>query len=134
MDPLEWDDYFDKLFKKHTSGREEHEFNFYSMALGKQIYGKEHYKLELKKRRFVPYDEAERLAEQWDKDHPNPAMNLSSKVRGIISSMKLSVRRGGFIEAGNRLINALKEAGLLLKNSEHKPKRDKFAGGFDNAS
>ena len=134
MESLEWDDYFEKMFKKHTAGREEHEFNFYSIALGKQIYGKEHYKRELKRKRLVPYEEAERLAEQWDKDHPKPKAELSPKARDIINSVRLTVRPGGYVEFGGRLIKALKENGLLLEDSQYKPDGDKLTGGFDNAS
>ena len=60
---LEADDAFEKSFKKLCAGREDHEFKFFSEAMGIQIYSKEHYKFEMLRRGMVPYDMAEQMAE-----------------------------------------------------------------------
>jgi len=114
MPDREYDDYFDKIFKELCKGREDHEFKHYNNAMGVMIHNKEHYKRELKKRRMVPYDEAERLAEKWDKEHPQKKYDdLSPRAQEIINSLKLSADSKGNIVLGGRAIEALQEIGAI---------------------
>ena len=118
----EYDNYFDKVFKELCKGREDHEFRHYNNALGMMIYSKEQYKAELKKRRMVPVDEAERLAEKWDKEHPKKNYDtISPKAQNIIASLKLSADSNGNIVLGGRAIKALKEIGAM-GNLQHAPR------------
>ena len=48
------DDMFDKAFKIHTRGMEDHEFKHFNESMGCMIYSKEHYKHEMKKRGMAP--------------------------------------------------------------------------------
>jgi len=130
MSDREYDDYFDKIFKEHTRGREDHEFRHFNNAMGIMIYNKEHYKLEMKKRRMVPYDEAERLAEKWDKNNPQKEYgNLSTGAQEIIRSLKMSADSKGNIVLGGRAIKALQEIGAIGR-SEYAPSEFAGEGGF----
>ena len=114
MNDREYDDYFDKIFKEMTKGMEDHSFRHFNNAMGIMIYNKEHYKLEMKKRRMVPYEEAERLAENWDKENPNKEYGeLSTGASEIIRSLKMSADSNGNIVLGGRAIKALQEIGAI---------------------
>jgi len=129
MDDKEYRDYFEKVFKRFCRGREDHEFNHYNQALGMRIYGKEHYKKELLRRRMLPFDAAQEMAEEWDKKNaPKKYDEISPKALSIINSMKLTADRNGNITLGSRAIKALKEIGAM-NNSEYAP-RGLSEGGF----
>ena len=130
MDDSEYNDYFDKIFAKMCVGREDHEFKHYNVSMGIMIYGKEHYKMEMKKRRMVPYDEAERLAEKWDKEHPRKEYDtLSPDAMNIIKSLKLTADKNGNIVLGSRAIKAMQDIGAI-RGSEHTPMQHSGQGGF----
>ncbi len=129
MNTREKDDYFDEIFRKHTRGIEDHKFRHYNNALGMWIYSKAHYKHEMKKRGLVPYDEAERLAEKWDKENPHQDYTLSEGAREIIESLMLTADKHGNIQLGSRAINKLIEIGAIKPQSEHTPKGE-VKGGF----
>ena len=131
MDDREYVDYFDKIFKKMTARVEDHQFRHYNHALGMWIYSKAQYKYEMKKRRMVPYDECEKMAEQWDKDHPRKDYGeLSPKAMSIVKSLKMTADKNGNISLGNRAIEALKDIGVM-STSEHIPKHmPAYEGGF----
>ena len=130
MTDKEYDDYFDKIFKEHTRGREDHEFRHFNHAMGIMIYSKEHYKWEMKKRRMVPYEETERLAEKWDKEHPQKEYDdVSPRAKEIIASLKMSADANGNIVLGGRAIEALQEIGAIGRR-EHAPKQFVPEGGF----
>jgi hypothetical protein len=110
----EYDDYFEKIFKTFARGREEHEFVHFNNAMGIQIHGKEHYKMEMKKRRMVPYEEAEKLADNWDKKNAQKEYgDLSTGATEIIQSLKLTADSKGNIVLGGRAIKALQEIGAI---------------------
>ena len=118
MTDREYDDYFEKIFKSMTKGVEEHTFRHFNNAMGIMIYGKEHYKNEMKKRRMVPYEEAERLADKWDKDNPQKGYgDLSTGAKEIIQSLKLTSDSNGNIVLGGRAIKALQEIGPIGKSN-----------------
>ena len=126
----EYDDYFDKIFKQLSRGREDHEFRGYNNAMGIWIHGKEHYKAEMKKRRMVPIDEAQRLAEEYDKKHPHKEYGeLTPKAREVIESLRLTADKHGNIVLGGRAIEALREIGAI-GNTQHAPTQFSGAGGF----
>ncbi len=131
MEDREYDSYFNKIFKEHTRGMEEHSFVHYNSSLGMQIYGKEHYKSEMKKRRLVPYEETERLAEQYDKAHPHKDYGeISPKSMDIIRSLKMTADKHGNIKLGDRAINGLISVGAISTQSEHIPDQLQRTGGF----
>jgi len=124
-----YENYFDKIFKEHTRGIEEHNFRHYNHAMGCMIYNKAHYKAEMKKRRMVPYEETERLAEQWDKKHPRKEYDsIDPRAMDIIKSLKHSADEHGNIKMGDRAINAMIEIGAISVQSEHIP--TDLQGGF----
>ncbi len=121
MDDREYSEYFDKIFKEHCKGREDHEFVFQSDSLGVQFYGKEHYKQWMKAHRMVPYNETERLAEQWDNKNQRKEYNeLSTGAMDIIKSLRLTADKNGNIHLGSRAIKAMQEIGAI-GNGEHRP-------------
>ena len=131
MEDREYNDYFEKIFKQVTRGREDHEFRHFNSAMGIQIHGKEHYKQEMKRRRMVPYDEAQRLADQYDKQHPRKEYGeLSTGAREIIESLRLTADKDGNITLGGRAIQALQEIGAM-GSSEHAPEQFTPTGGFN---
>lgn len=114
MNDREYDDYFDRVFRSMTKNMEEHQFRHFNNAMGIMIYGKEHYKAEMKKRRMVPYEEAERLADDWDKKNPQKDYgDLSTGAKEIIQSLKLTADSKGNIVLGGRAIKALQEIGAI---------------------
>lgn len=134
MEVREYDEWFDKAFQKMTKGREDHEFKHYNNALGCHVYGKEHYKKLMKQKRLIPYEQAEQLANDWDKEHPQKEYgDLSPKAIDIISSLKLTADGNGNIILGNRAIKALKEIGAMPASTEHAPKEYSGYGGFNNS-
>ena len=107
---------FDKAFNNMCKGREEHEFRHYNNAIGCMIYSKAHLKHEMKRRNMVPTDEAERLAEQWDKDNPKKGYgDISPKAMDIIRAVKMTSDKHGNICLGDRAIEALRDIGALPK-------------------
>ena len=129
MQDTEYDSYFEKIFKNHTKGMEEHTFVHYNSSLGMQIYGKEHYKAEMKKRRLVPYAETERLAEQYDKTHPHKDYGeISPRAMDIIRSLKMTADKHGNIKLDDRAINGLISVGAISPQSKHIP--TDMNGGF----
>ena len=114
MDKREQDDFFDKAFKIHTRGREEYEFVHYNESMGCQIYGKEHYKQEMKRRRMVPSDVAEMLSDNWNKEHQRKEYGeLSEEAREIVQAIKYTADKDGNIRLGDRAINRMVELGLI---------------------
>jgi hypothetical protein len=131
MRDREYDNYFENCFKQLCSGREEHEFVHFNRSMGIKIHGKQHYKAELKARGMVPFDEAERLAEQWDKEHPHQSYDtLSPRALDIVRSLQMSADSDGNIKLGGRAIQAMKEIGAI-GSSEHAPKEYQTQGGFN---
>ncbi len=129
MEDKEYDSYFDKIFKSMTRGIESHNFRHYNNAMGCMIYNKEHYKSEMKKRRMVPYEETERLAEEWDKKNPRKEYGeINPKAMDIIKSLKHSADSHGNIKMGDRAINAMIGIGAISVQSEHRP--EDLQGGF----
>jgi beta-phosphoglucomutase-like phosphatase (HAD superfamily) len=132
MNDREKDDYFNKIFKEHAKGREEHEFKHFNEAMGIQIYGKAHYYAEMKKRGMVPFEETERLAEQYDKENPRKEYdNISPGAMEIIRSLKMSADKHGNICMGGRAIEAMKKIGAIKPVSEHAPEEYTRSGGFN---
>ena len=130
MNDQQYDSYFDKLFRQMIRGREDHEFRHFNSAMGIFIYGKEHYKREMKRRRMVPYEEAERLAERYDKQHPRSDYGaLSPQAMNIIQSLRMTADKHGNIKLGSRAIKAMQEIGAIGR-SEHAPKEFSGTGGF----
>lgn len=132
MEQLEYDSYFKKIFKDMTKNMEEHTFHHFNSSMGIQIYGKAHYYHEMKKRRMVPYEETERLAEEWDKKHPHKEYDtISPKSMDIIKSLKMTADKHGNIKLGDRAIKAMVEIGAIATRSEHMPKQYQRTGGFN---
>ena len=125
---IEEEKYFGKTYeqilnesiKKMSSSMEEHEFRHYNNSLDMMIYSKEHYIQEMKKRRMLPYDVCEGLAEQWEsKNNTGPITELSPKADRIIRSLKLTADRKGNIKLSDRAINALREIGAITGRVEN---------------
>lgn len=111
------DDWYEELFEKHMRNqmkyREEHEFKYYSDSMGCYIHGKDHYIHEMKKRRLIPYDMAEEVAETYDKENPRKEYKMSSTAKDIISSLKLTSDEDGNIRLGSVGVKALQEIGAI---------------------
>lgn len=119
---------FENAFNKMTKGVEEHSFSHYNEAMGVKIESKEHYKQEMKKRGMVPFDETERLAKEWDKEHSQQSYDeLSPKAADIISSLKMSADKHGNIQLGSRAIEALIGIGAIKPRSPYIPEGYEYA-------
>jgi len=117
-----YDEILEKSLKKMFRGREDHEFRHYSHALGMMIYSKEHYVHEMKKRRMLPSEACEELAEKWDarnEKNYQPYNDLNPKAKSIIKSLKLSAGSNGNIKLGGRAIEALREIGAITGRVEN---------------
>jgi hypothetical protein len=127
-----YDEIFEKEFKKFTRGMEDHSFNHYNNSLGMQIYSKEHLKYEMKKRRMLPFEVCEGLAEQWEskkEDKLNRDFDhISDNSLDIIRSLKMSADRHGNIKLGDRAINELIKLGAI----QRRPEFHGTTGGFSN--
>jgi len=130
MEEREYDSWFDKEFKALTRGREDHEFVHYNQSMGCQIYGKEHYKHEMKKRRMVPIEAMEQLAQEYDKTHPHRDYgDLSPKAMDVIRSIKQSADKHGNVKLGGVAIQALMDLGVIKGTHKHTP--ISLQGGFN---
>lgn len=119
---IEKDLFFDKIFNRAFGRIEDYRFRGYNKALGCFVEGKEHYKRILKQKGLVPFEEADRLAEEFDRTHHRPKeLELSPKAQDIIRSIKITADRHGNIHLGDRAINALREIGAIGNDSEYEP-------------
>lgn len=126
------DDLFDKAFKRMTRGMEDHQFRHYNRSMQCMIYSKEHYKHEMKKRGLVPYEEAERLAEEWDKKNLNKKYTgPSDKALNIIKSLRLTADKHGNIKLGGNAVRELSRLGLIRPHNPHTPV-GATVGGFSD--
>ena len=126
----EKDEFFDKVFNRAFGRVEDYRFRGYNKALGCFVEGKEHYKRILKMKGLVPFDEADRLAQEFDKTHrPPDNFELSPKAQDIIRSLKLTADKNGNIHLGDRAIAALRELGAIGNDSIHEPCYS-MQGGF----
>ena len=129
MEDREYDNWWDKEFKRLTRGREDHEFNHFNTSMGIQIYGKEHYKYEMKKRRMVSIDAMEDMAQEYDKAHPHQGYgDLSPKAMDVIRSIKQTADKNGNVKLGGVAINALIELGVIQSQRDNMP--TSLTGGF----
>ena len=126
----EKDVFFDRIFNRAFGRIEDYRFRGYNRSLGCFVEGKEHYKLLMKKKGLVPFDEADRLAEEFDKNHrPTGDLTLSPKAQDIIRSVKLTADKDGNIHLGDRAISALMEIGAIGNDSKYEPEYARH-GGF----
>jgi hypothetical protein len=127
----EYENWFESVFKKMTRGIEEHQFIHYNNSMGCHIYGKEHYKLELKRRRMIPYDVMEEVAEDYDKRNPRKEYGeLSPKAMDIVKHLKYTADKDGNLRLGQRAIDAMIEIGAISTQSEHRPEGLPVEGGY----
>lgn len=126
----EQDSFFDKVFNRAFGRIEDYRFRGYNEALGCFVESKAHYKRLLKQRGLVPFQEAERLAEEFDhKNCRKQELELSPKAQDIIRSLKLTADKNGNIKLGDRAIQALMEIGAIRGNSPYEPEYS-LSGGF----
>lgn len=122
QDKIERDLFFDRIFNAAFGRVEDYRFRGYNNALGCFVEGKEHYKRLMKQKGLVPFEEAERLAEEFDRKQGSPKdLEFSPKASHIIKSLKLTADRHGNIRLGDRAIEALREIGAIGNVSEHTP-------------
>lgn len=117
-----YDEILEKSLKNLFRGREDHEFRHYNNALGMMIYSKKHYIHEMKKRRMLPIDACEELADKWDSKNERRYQqydDFKPKSKSIIKSLKLSSVRNGNIRLGDRAIDALREIGAITGRVEN---------------
>jgi len=114
-----YDEMLDSSIRELSKGMEDHEFHHFNDALGMMIYSKEHYIVEMKKKRMLPYDACHELADNWDKQNAHkPMQRLSEKANSIIESLKCTADKKGNIKLGDRAINALIEIGAITRTRD----------------
>jgi len=115
-----YDQILNESIKKMSSSMEDHKFRHYNNSLDMMIYSKEHYIQEMKKKRMLPFDVCEELAEKWEnKNDKGLTTELSPKADRIIRSLKLTSDRKGNIKLGDRAINALRKIGAITGRVEN---------------
>ena len=115
-------DLFKGALRDMTRGMEDHQYKHYNSSMGCMIHSKEHYIHELKARGMVPYDETERLAEEWDRQNPQKEYgDINPKAKEILRSIKNSADKDGNIKLGSRAIEALVEIGAIKPMHQHTP-------------
>lgn len=127
-----FDEIFEKSFKSFAKGLEDHNFHHYNSSLDMWIYSKEHLKQEMKKRRILPADVCEGLADEWDSKHQMTQMTedgLSDKAKGIIYAIKGMADKKGNLRLGGRAIEALIKIGAISKSYDFGTE-----GGFNDAA
>ena len=92
-------------------------YNYFSDALGKRIYTKEQYKEEMKKGGFIPYKEAQQLAEARKKELYKSYDKPSEKALDLMKSFKQTGKRDGSIKLSDRQIDAMKKVGVCFNPS-----------------
>ena len=113
---------------------EEHQYRHYNSSLGCYIYSKNHFIHEMNKHRMVPYQIAEEMAQEWDKNNPQKKYDsISPKAMDIIRSLKQSADSKGNLKLDDRAIKALMEIGAIKPRSKYIPK-ETHLGGFSDAS
>jgi hypothetical protein len=127
----DYDSWFDRVFAKFTKGIEDHQFIHYNNSMGIHIYGKEHYKAEMKARRMIPSGIMEKFAEDYDKENPKQTYDdLSPKAMDICRSLRVSADKYGNIKLGGNAIKAMVEIGAIQPMSPHVPEQIELSGGF----
>ena len=114
---------FETHFKNLTRGIEDHQFKHYNNAMGCMIYGKEHYKKELRQRGMVPFEMAEELSDRYEKDHKRKEYELSPKARKLINFFKEKcLENGGYIRMGDypKAVRELKNMGMDFERDLNK--------------
>lgn len=125
-----YDEILDSSIKKLSKGMKDHKFRHFNEALGIMIYSKEHYIVEMKKRRMLPYDACHELADNWDKANAHkPMLGLSEKANSVIESLKLTADKKGNIQMGGRAIKALIKIGAITRRRDDIPDFN-MQGGF----
>ena len=109
---------------KHSSGwsnarlvkqfghREEHEYNHFNRALGKQIYSKEHFIKELEAGGYVGESEGDLLVEQAKSNNHKPYDGISKKTEKAIRDLKASADKHGNLSSLEGTKRCLEELGL----------------------
>lgn len=110
--------------------KENHKYKHYNRAMGKWIHSKEHYEHEMKKGGYITYDECEKRAAKWDKDHPRHEYTLSPKAEDLIKSVKLTAKHG-YIRLADypKIVEELKKMGMSF-DSSYLPKEFTLEGGM----
>lgn len=117
-----YDQILNESIKKMSGKMEDHQFRHFNESLGIMIYSKEHYIHEMKKRRMLPFEECEYLAEKWESKNEKgykPYDKLSPKADSIVRSLKLTSDRKGNIKLSDRAITALREIGAITGRIEN---------------
>lgn len=116
------DIFFEKSFNRAFGRMEDHQFRGFNRALGCFVEGKDHYKILLKRKGLIPFEEAERLCQEFDDAHRKPKeYELSAKAIDVINCAKLTMDKNGNIKLGERAINALIEMGAIGNDSNYEP-------------
>ena len=115
------DNFFEKAFARQFNRTEDHSFRGYNRSLGCFVEGKAHYKRLMKAKGLVPFEEAERLANEHDRSKNRQPFDLSPRAMDIIRSVKVTADRQGNIRLGDRAIEALMSIGAIGNDSRYEP-------------
>jgi len=125
------DRFFEKAFNRAFGRVEDYRFRGFNHAFGCFVESKAHYKKLMKERGLVPFEEADRLAEEFDTNNRRQSSyELSPKAQDIIRSVRATADKNGNIKLGNRAINALMEIGAIGNDSQYEPDLCTMHGGF----
>jgi hypothetical protein len=118
---FERNNFFERAFARQFNRTEDHQFRGYNRSLGCFVEGKAHYKKLMKQKGLVPFEEAERLATEFDRSRDRKPFDLSPKAMDIIRSIKITADKNGNIRLGDRAINALMSIGAIGNDSKYEP-------------
>lgn len=117
--------------------REEHEYTFWTDAFGTdnkgnpiKVQGKEHYKLLMARGGFVPFEEAQKLAEQANNKNKGEGFKVSPELQEFMREIKQCCKADGTIKLSGRMVAKMKELGVNFDSCLPEYLRDgKMEGG-----
>lgn len=116
MDSLEYDQFFEEVFQKEFGRAEDHEFVRFNESLGIHTYGKDHFKMEMKKRRMLPFEASLELASRKRRNKTEVNYkNMPEEYKDIIHALRLTADKHGNIKIEGRAFDALFGLGAIKK-------------------
>ena len=107
-------------------------YQHHNRALGKYISSKAQYENEMAKQGYIPFEQAEVLAERARTGQRKEYKGLSKQAMEVCKAAKDQADKKGNLKASSRLIDGMKKTGVcfdLDKLPSHY--RDEVVGGFN---
>lgn len=104
-------------------------YEHFNRAMGKHITSKRHYQEEMKKGGFVPFEEAESIANKAQRES-HKDYEPSEKLLNLVSSVKCRADKKGKVKLSDRQIEAMQSIGVNFKPNKNCQDLSTEKGGF----